>query len=108
MVASSEPSARFAYRIIFGKSWAGFSNVALVSSTLVSMKSVAGLRPFGIAEYTRLPLRSAMQRNSNSETAVLRSVRDVASIDPPDAGDHRSSNVIGPFEPIHVPAIHDT
>ena len=37
------------YRTIFGKSCAGFSNVTRFGSIFVSVKSVAGCRPFGIA-----------------------------------------------------------
>ena len=43
IVASRPPSARLVYRIIFGKSCAGFSNVTLSASLRVSMKSVAGV-----------------------------------------------------------------
>ena len=42
IVASRPPSARFEYRIIFGKSCVGFSNVALSGSIFVNVKSVAG------------------------------------------------------------------
>ena len=47
-IACREPSSRPVYLIVLGKSCAGFSNVALVASMAVRVKSVAGAPP-GIA-----------------------------------------------------------
>src|SRR5262245_33529631 len=91
-----------------GKSCVGFSNSALSASIFVSVKSVAGIRPFGIAWYTSPPPRSTMQRNSKADIRPSLKVRETPIIEPPAAGVHRSSNVVVFDEPDQIPAIHAT